>query len=123
MDHITAMLEALTELQAAHDARRLDYEAARSAILAPVQAALQDLDAEYQAPLQDLASAIAEQEAAVKAAVLTHGASVKGAHLQAVWSKGRVSWDTKKLDGLMIAVPQLAQCRSEGAPSVSIRKV
>lgn len=74
-------------------------------------------------PLQDLATAIAEQEAAVKAAVLTHGASVKGAHLQAVWSKGRVSWDTKKLDGLMIAVPQLAQCRSEGAPSVSIRKV
>ena len=29
MDHITAMLEAMTELQAAHDARRLDYEAAR----------------------------------------------------------------------------------------------
>ncbi|CAK0771531.1 hypothetical protein CCP3SC15_4350001 [Gammaproteobacteria bacterium] len=40
----------------------------------------------------------------------------------AVYTKGRVSWDSKKLDGMMILVPELASARKEGEPSVSIRK-
>lgn len=120
---ITALLDTLADYHDNAEALRLDYEQRRADILAPVQDALVELDTEYAVKQATIATRIAEGEAAVKAAVLTVGASVKGARLYAVWSKGRVSWDTKKLDGLMIAVPQLAQCRSEGAPSVSIRKV
>jgi hypothetical protein len=121
--NITEMLDQLAELKHQTDAVRLEWETLRDTILAPVKPQLADLDAEYTPRMDAVQSNVAELEAAVKAAVLTHGASVKGAHLHAVWAKGRTSWDSKKLDGLMIALPQLKECRSEGAPSVSIRNV
>ncbi len=120
---IIAMLDELAELRDQENVLRLDYAAMHASILAPVQAEIAALDAEYMPKSEAIATRIAEMETAVKAAVLAHGASVKGAHLHAIWTKGRVSWDSKKLDGLMIAVPQLKECRSEGAPSVSLRNI
>lgn len=120
---ITEMLNQLASYRHAADANRITFEQERDKILAPVKAQLADLDAEYMPLLEAVQENIAAMEAQVKQAVLQHGASVKGDHLMAVWNKGRTSWDTRKLDGLMIALPQLKECRSEGAPSVSIRTV
>lgn len=36
--------------------------------------------------------------------------------------RGRVAWDTKALDVFMLALPELAKFKSEGKPSVSIRR-
>jgi hypothetical protein len=55
--------------------------------------------------------------------VIAHGASVKAKFLHAVFTKGRVSWDTKMLDGLALAFPRLNEARKEGDPSVSLRKI
>ena len=49
------------------------------------------------------------------------GETVKGDHLQAVWSKGRASWDDKALMGYTKAHPELLEFRKQGEPSVSIR--
>lgn len=55
--------------------------------------------------------------------------TVKGEGFQAVWSKGRTSWDTK---GLVKLIPEIedeelkqkfADCQKTGKPSVSIRVV
>ena len=119
----TELLDLLADLRAAADKCRLDWETARDAILAPVKPQLADLDAEYTPMLAEVQAKLADAESLVKEAVLREGASVKGKHLHAIWSKGRVSWDTKKLDGLMIALPQLNDCRTEGQPSVSIRTI
>ena len=59
--------------------------------------------------------------AEVKADVLAHGETVKGAHLMAVWVKGRTSWDSKRLDGYAAAHPEIETFRSVGEPSVTIR--
>jgi hypothetical protein len=37
--------------------------------------------------------------------------------------KGRVSWDTKALDGYAVAHPEIEKLRIEGAPTVRIAKV
>jgi hypothetical protein len=57
----------------------------------------------------------------IKADVLAAGQSVTGAHLQAVWVKGRVSWDTRRLDGYAAAHPEITAFRKIGEPTVSIR--
>ncbi len=120
---ITEMLNQLAEMRATVDFYRMTWEQRRNEILVPVKTQLIELDAEFEPMVETAQERIAEMEAQVKQAVLRHGASVKGNHLQAVWMKGRTSWDTRKLDGLMIALPQLKECRSEGTPSVSIRTV
>lgn len=121
--NIEQLLDQLAEYQHALDAQRITWEQQRDTILAPLKAELAALDAEYEPSMAAAQEMIASLEATVKEAVLEHGASVKGTHLHAVWSKPRVSWDTRKLDGLMIALPQLKECRTEGTPSVSIRRV
>ena len=65
---------------------------------------------------------IAALEQQIKDVVIAGGASVKGTHLQAVWSKGRVTWDVKALDGYAEANDAIKQWRRVGKPSVSIRE-
>ena len=66
---------------------------------------------------------MAELESQVKTAVIEGGATAKGGALQAVFNKGRVSWDSRKLEGLMIAFPKLEEARKQGDPYVAIKKV
>lgn len=73
---------------------------------------------EYAAPF---AATVTDRERELKALVLESGASVKGNVVQAVFTKGRVSWDTRALDGYAAGHPEVAQFRKQGEPSVSIR--
>lgn len=117
-------MEQLTELYAQQDLLKIAHDDARDkAIPEEVEAALADIDAEFSPKLDAIAEKIAALEANAKAAVLAEGATVKGGALQAVYTKGRVTWDGKKLDGMMSLIPQLKDARKEGEPSVSIRKV
>lgn len=121
MNTIEEALDRLAELRAAQDAARIQWEQLRDEIMAPLRDKLNALDMEFGEKVRAAADNADELEMQIREQVLNAGHSVKGTRMTAVWSKGRVSWDTKKLDGLMIALPQLAACRSEGAPSVSIR--
>lgn len=118
------ILEQLTELYAQKDLLNIAKDEARdAAIPEEVEAALADIDAEFSPKLDAVAEKIESLEAQAKAAVLAEGATVKGGALQAVYSKGRITWDGKKLEGMASLLPQLADARKEGEPSVSIRKV
>lgn len=116
-------LDKLAEIYAHQTIVNMNYEDQRKAILATVQDKLNDLDTEFEPMKSDLVERAGVLEAEIKAEVLTGGATIKGANVMAVWSKPRITWDTKQLDGLMIVIPQLAQARKEGEPSVSIRKI
>ncbi len=86
-----------------------------------MQAELDALDEEF-APL--LAAAEARIEALreeIKSDVLEYGASVRGTHVQAVYSRGRTTWDTRALDDYAAEHPEVNQFRREGSPSVSLR--
>jgi len=55
--------------------------------------------------------------------ILEKGESVKSEKLQAIFSKGRTTWDTKSLNGYALAHPELNELKKAGKPSVSIREV
>jgi hypothetical protein len=82
-----------------------------------------DINTEFAIKSEAVDENIAKLTAEIKNDVLQLGGTVKGEHMMAVWSKGRVSWDTKALDGVVALHPELAQFRKEGEPSVSIRKI
>lgn len=115
-------LNQLAELKSAVDALNLKKQALIDSILTEeIKQQLAEIDAEFAPEYQavsDLSSSI-EQE--IKAEVIQAGETVKGDQLMAVFNKGRVSWDTKGLDGAIAIMPELAQFRKEGAPSVAIR--
>lgn len=117
-------LNQLDEYQAQKALLDLDKQALIDAVYTPeIKKAIADIEAEFAIKSEAVDENIAKLTAEIKADVLTAGGTIKGEHMMAVWSKGRVSWDTKALDGVVALHPELAQFRKEGEPSVSIRKV
>ena len=121
---IQEMLDQLAEYQAQRALLDVKRQELVNEVYTPeIQARLTEIDIEF-APLfnavDENINALTDN---IKAEVIATGASVKGAHLQAVYSKGRVSWDTKIIEGLAVVFPDLEKARKIGDPSVSIRKV
>lgn len=122
--NIEQKLDTLAEFQAQADYLALTKQAEIDKVMTPtIRQAIDDIEAEFASRAEAVQANIAALTEEIKQDVLAGGATVKGAHFMAVWNKGRVSWDSKLLEGLMIAVPELAKARKEGEPSVSIRKV
>ena len=121
---IQQKLDILADLRAASDAIALQKQALIETVLTPeIKEKLADIDAEFAEKSAAVTEKAATLEAEVRQAVLEHGASVKGTFLQAVWMKGKTTWDTKSLDGYALAHPELNVLRKTGDPSVSLRGV
>lgn len=118
-------LDELSELQAKRDLLKLQKAKRHRAIIEPVAQALLDLEFEYALPETEVEAEIEALTAEIKADVLAHGASLKGetSNLQAVWSKPRVTWDTRRLEGYAAAHPEIEAFKKVGEPSVSIRAI
>lgn len=123
-EEIRMRLDELSEVMSAQDVARIDYETARAQLIPEdIRSALTDMDAEF--TLRDAAIAlnIEELEKEIKQIVVAHGASVKGAHLHAVWNKPRVNWDSRGLDRYAAQHSDVLVFRSEGEASVALRKI
>ncbi len=123
---IKTMLDDLAEMQAQRQVLELDKTTAVATVLAltpEMKAQIMDIETEFTGKAEALIANIADLETAVKVQVLSLGTTVKGAHLQACWTKPRVSWDTKALDGYAAAHPEIEKFRKVAEPSVSIRIV
>ena len=121
---IEELLNRLSEYQAQKDLLDLDKQALIDAVYTPeIKAKIEEINSEFEGKAEAVSENIATLQDQVKAEVIQHGATVKGKNLMAVWVKGRVSWDSKKLDGLMLAFPALAGARKEGEPSCTIRRI
>jgi hypothetical protein len=93
------------------------------AIYDAIQKQKDDIAAEFAGKLEAAQENIAKLTDDIKAEVLKGGSTVKSTYYQAVYVKGRVSWNTDMLDGLITVIPQLERARKVGAPSVTLRKV
>jgi len=120
---IVKELDRLADLKDELAARHAAKDLARKEVLVKVQTELDTLDFAYADPIAALLSEADTLEAEIKDAVLTLGKSVKATRLQMAWAKGRVSWDTKGIEGLAKVYPVLLDFRKEGPPSVSLRAV
>jgi len=117
-------LNLLAELREQRTALDEHYTELRQALIPPeIKQALEDVDAEKSGLVSGLDAKIGALEAEIKTDVLLRGETIKGDRIQAIYNKGRVSWDVAALDGYAAAHPEIAQFRKEGEPSVSIRNV
>lgn len=82
-----------------------------------------EISAEFDSKAEGAQENIAQLTAEIKTDVIREGQTVKGQYYQAVYVKGRVSWITDMLEGMIIAFPALEKARKVGAPSVTLRKV
>ena len=114
-------LDKIADLKSAQSLRESEKQALIDQVLTPeIKTKIAEIEAEFAASdnITDTINLLTEE---VKSEVAQLGKTVKGTFLMAVYSKPRVSWDTKALDGYIVSHPELTQFRKEGAPSVSIR--
>jgi len=114
-------LDKIADLKSAQSLRESEKQALIDQVLTPeIKTKIAEIEAEFAASdnITDTINLLTEE---VKSEVAQLGETVKGTFLMAVYSKPRVSWDTKALDGYIVSHPELTQFRKEGAPSVSIR--
>jgi len=104
------------------DSLRLEKQAVIDTVLTPeIKEKLAEIEAEFAPKVEALSAENERLAAQIREQVLELGATVSGDFHQAIFTKGRVSWDTKALDGYAAAHPEVATFRKEGQPSVSIR--
>ena len=115
--------ELLTQLQATIDhyntqLYRRDMMIADAVKASPFAIDIADADDN----IATLTERIKELETAIKPLVIQHGETVKFGKIQAVYTKGRTSWDTDKLEQIASTHPVVNDAKKIGQPSVSIRK-
>ena len=121
---IKEKLDRLDDMYAQATVINMHYDELRNGILTEkIRNELDEIEAERSTTLESVQEGIGKLEAEIKDGVLLVGESIKGAHIQAVWNKARVSWDTRALDGFAAAHPEILTMRKIGKPSVSLRKV
>lgn len=120
---IAAKLDELAELRTAAELTRADYETRRAAILQSVQAELDALSAEFEPLFEAVEERTRDLEEEIRQDVLAYGQSVKGLEIQAVYNRGRVTWDSKRLDAYAERHPEIIAFRKEGEPSVALRHI
>lgn len=117
-------LNALYELKCAIEVSNMEKQALVDSVLTPeIRQKIADIEAEFAEKNAAVNEKLAALETEVKTDVVSGGETVKGDYLMAVYNKGRVSWDTKSLDGYAAAHPEVAQFKKTGDPSVSIRTI
>ncbi len=121
---IETKLLQLKELDAHIEVIKLDKQRAIDTVLTDeVRAQLSAIDAEFDPLLEAVQTTFAQLEDELKVSVLEHGATVRAkTGYTATFVKGRVSWDTKALDGYAAAHPEIERFKKVGSPSVRLRR-
>ncbi len=123
MLEIGEKLKRLEAYYGQRDALQGEKQKIVDGVLTPeIKKRLEEIDAEFATKSEAVDGNIETLEAEIKADVLAHGESVKGERFQAVWSKGRQTWDSKGLTSYAEAHPEVLEFQKTGDPSVSIRK-
>jgi len=123
-NYIATMLDELASAQAKRDVIAMNKQAAIDAVMTDeIRAKLAEIDANYDPVDHEALEDIERLTRQVKETVIASGATCKGTFLQAVYMKGRTSWDGKALEGFSAAHPEILTFRTIGEPSVSIRGV
>lgn len=120
---VVRKLDKLAEIRATEAAIREEYETKKAKVLGDLKPKLDGLEVQYGKIFLKARQAVDDLEAEVKALVLAFARSVKGENLQAVYMNGRVTWDSKGLDGYAVANPEVLAFRKQGDSSVSIREI
>jgi DNA polymerase-3 subunit epsilon len=117
---VSDYLDHLYEKQQQMAALRETYNQRHAAIMAKVASELTALDDEIRPLMDDMMNQISIMSDTIKTTTLKRRKTFKGSHLQAMFVNGRVTWDTRALDGYTAAHPELNTFRKVSEPSVRI---
>ena len=92
-------------------------------MLAGMKTAYAEAKAEFEKKTASSKNMIDALEDEITEAVLNVGETVKTDHIQAIWNKGKSSWDGKLLEGYALAHPDILAARKTGKPTVSFKLV
>jgi hypothetical protein len=116
-------LDQLAEFHRQLETLEKDKQKLIDQVLTPeIKARLEEIEIEFGQKAKAAETSIETLEEEIKSETLAHGESVRGAAFQAVWTKGRQSWDGKALTTYSESHPDILQFRKEGEPSVAIRR-
>ena len=90
---------------------------------APYDEIIEEAKAELAEKTKALTAMVDSLQKDIKAEVIKHGKGIKApeGRLNVVYTKGRETWDSKKLTQHISENPWLADCKKLGSPSISIR--
>jgi hypothetical protein len=92
-------------------------------ILTPeIKEKLAEIDAEFEPKIDALNARNQALIDTVKGEVLTVGQSISGDYHVVKFVKGRVTWDTVRLEGYAAAHPEILQFRTDGEPYTVLSK-
>jgi hypothetical protein len=121
---ISQKIDQLANFQAQRDVLELEKQSLIDQLIPPeIKARIEEIEAEFSGKREAVDEKITELESEIKEEVIRQGATVKGTFLRVVYHAGRVTWDTKKLDGYAHSRPEILEFRKQGEPFVSIQKV
>lgn len=106
-------MESVTELELTIE-EKLD-------ILADLKLLLLNKQRQFDYENADLIYQINDLENTVRNDVYRKGTTVRTDKITVSYSKGRETWNTKKLTGLAKQYPEILECKQIGEPTVSIR--
>jgi phage host-nuclease inhibitor protein Gam len=102
---------------------RTEVESATRGVYTALAARKAEIEAEFAGKSEAVDENIKKLTEEIKAEVKTLGHSVKGDHYQGVYMNGRITWDTKAMDGYAVGHPEVLFMRKEGEPSVTLRRI
>lgn len=99
-------------------------KASIEAIYTPEQLAMiEEIKAKHQAEIEPMLAELKRLEGNLKAITIAKKETQRGTMHMFSYTKPRVTWDNKGLDGYMVAHPEIKAFRKVGDPSVSVRKI
>jgi len=123
------------ENQAQYDKIKTEVESKTKKVYADIATRKNEIEIEFSGKADDVGKNIEKLEAEIKSDMKRHAAekletdpktkdlSVKGKYLHAIYVRGRVTWNTDKMDAWLIDHPFLKEARKEGEPSITLRKI
>ncbi|MBI4339229.1 MAG: hypothetical protein HY680_04680 [Chloroflexi bacterium] len=118
---IVSKLGELEQIRTAIDVMRAEYEAKRTEVLNKVASELDALEEQYASLFKASTEHMTGLEAEIKNDALRYGETIYSDQLCVVYSKARISWDTKGIAQYAESHPELLQYRKQGEPTAKIQ--
>lgn len=121
---IKSSLNSMAIINKELESLALKKQEAIDRILTPeIRAAIEDINAEFR-PMEEGAMENKNAlERFVRERTIEFGKTVTGDYLQAVFTNGKKTWDTKKLTEYIKTHPELEDVYAQGDPFIQIKKV
>ena len=87
-----------------------------------IRDAVEAIEAEFSQKDEAVDENITQLEGEIKAAVIEYGVTVSGDHLQAVFNKGRTSFETERVKAYLKSEGLLDKYTKKGKPYCSLKK-